>query len=51
MGIVEPHAKAILLGLLSCMVFNVVVDGDLPSGSRTDVSRGSWSVPRHLPLP
>jgi hypothetical protein len=29
-GIVEPHAKAILPGLLSRVVFNVVVDGDLP---------------------
>lgn len=49
--IVEPHAKAILLGPLPRMVFNVVMDDDLPFRNRTDVSRGLRSVPRHLPLP
>jgi hypothetical protein len=51
MGIVEPHAKAILVGLLSRMVFSVVMDGDLPFGNRPDVPRRARSVSRHLPPP
>jgi hypothetical protein len=54
MWIVEPHPKAVCPRLLSSVVFQMIVDCDLPLRDRPNVPWSKWGVSRHLratPLP
>jgi hypothetical protein len=49
MWIVEPHAKAVFSGLLSNVVFYMIVDRDLPLRDGPNIPWSEWGVSCHLP--
>jgi hypothetical protein len=48
MWIVEPHAKAVFSGLLSNVVFYMIVDCDLSLRDRPNVPWSEWGVSCHF---